>query len=405
VLALLLVPMFLGTAVGAYLLWPGAERVEVPKALAGPDGKPVTLTDAVVLSARRGPCDAYLPPGQSPPAGAGDACVDVEVRITEGPDAGATKKIEEVVDPAKSVYEAGDEVRVSPTVAADGTSTQYYLADYARSRPLAIVALAFAVVVVAVARWRGLAALIGMAATYAALVFFLLPALLAGSSPVAVSLVASAAVLFVLLYLAHGPSARTSTALLGTLLSLGLTGALGYAAIELTRLTGLGSDETAELTAFAKLDLTGLILAGLIVGSLGLLNDVTVTQASAVWELSDAAPGAGPRALYRAGMRIGRDHIASAIYTIMLAYAGAALPTLLLFTLADRSAYDVITGDLVAAEVVRTAVGGIGLAASVPITTAVAALIASRRLGGGAARRERPEREDLDVAEGYADGE
>jgi uncharacterized membrane protein len=388
-LALLLVPLALATVVGAFLLWPGTDRVEVPPALAGPDGRPVTLVDAVVQSARRGPCDAYLPEGeQLPPeaaAGVDDACVDVVVRITSGPDAGNTKTIEESVDPAKPVFEAGDKVRVARTIAADrkgagSEETQYYLADYARGLPLGIIALVFAVVVVAIARWRGFGALIGMALTYLALVFFLLPALLQGSSPIAVALVTSAAVLYILLYLAHGPSARTSTALLGTLLSLGLTGALGYLAIELTRLTGLGSEDMAQLTAFAKLDLTGLILAGLVIGALGLLNDVTVTQASAVWELSDASPGAGPRTLYRAGMRIGRDHIASAIYTIMLAYTGAALPSLLLFSLAGRSPYDVITGDLVAAEVVRTAIGSIGLVASVPITTAIAAVIASRRV-------------------------
>jgi uncharacterized membrane protein len=385
-LAAILVPLFIATLGGAYLLWPGTDRVPTPRDLAGPDGRPVTLVDATVLSSRRGPCDANLPPGTELPADTGGeaaiACIDVAVRLTSGPDAGSARMIQESFDPKRPVFKAGDRVRVGRTTATaggDGTPQYYEVADYERSRPLTVLALVFAAVVVAVARWRGLAALAGMGLTFLILVFFLFPALLQGSSPIAVSLVTSSGVLFVLLYLAHGPSARTSTALVGTLLSLGLTGALGYLAIELTRLTGLGSEDMATLTAFTELDLTGLILASLVIGSLGLLNDVTVTQASAVWELSDAAPGAGVGTLYKAGMRIGRDHIASAIYTIMLAYTGAALPLLLLLALADRSAYDVITGDLLAAEVVRTAVGSIGLVASVPITTGIAALIASRR--------------------------
>jgi uncharacterized membrane protein len=288
--------------------------------------------------------------------------------------------IEQSYDPALPTYVAGDKVRLTRTT-PDGGEVAYYLADYERGRPLGLAAAGFALVVVLVARWRGLAALAGMGIAYAVIVLFLLPALLEGSSPVAVSVVAAAALLYPLLYLAHGPSARTSTALLGTLLSLGLTGALGYAAIEFTNLTGLGSEDSLSLKAFAsELSLTGLLLAGLVIGALGVLNDVTVTQASAVWELADTNPGAKARDLYRSAMRIGRDHIASSVYTITLAYAGAALPTLLLFTLAGRSTYDVITGDLVAAEVVRTLVGGVGLVASVPITTGIAALIAARRV-------------------------
>ena len=386
VLLLLLVPMFLGAAYGGWLFWPGTDRTPVPRELAGPDGKPITLVDGTVVASGRGPCDNLLSPSEqeAPDANqtgeAAQACVQVTVDLHDGPGAGTRTEIEQFYDPARPAYAPGDEVRVARTSPAGGEAT-YELADYERGRSLGLLAAAFALVVVLVARWRGLAALAGMAIAYAVIVLFLLPALLAGSSPVAVSLVASAAVLYPLLYLAHGPSARTSTALLGTLLSLGLTGALGYAAIKFTDLTGLGSEDSMSLKAFAtQLSLTGLLLAGLVVGALGLLNDVTVTQAAAVWELADANPGAKAHELYRSGMRIGRDHIASSVYTITLAYAGAALPMLLLFTLADRSAYDVITGDLVAAEVVRTLVGGIGLVAAVPITTCVAALVAARRI-------------------------
>ncbi|WP_322781137.1 YibE/F family protein [Frankia sp. Cas4] len=395
VLAVLLVPLFAATAVGVGALWPGTGHRPIPDVFRAPDGTPITLVNATIKRAERGPCgggtvsEAASPPA-SPPASASasagqqttasaTACLELTVLITSGPDAGRTRPLEQSVDPAGPTFSAGDKVRLGRSTSPGG-GVDYYLSDFQRGRPLGILALVFALVVVAVARWRGLAALVGMALTYLMLVFFLLPALLDGRSPVAVSLVSAAAVLFVLLYLAHGPSARTSCALLGTLAGLGLTGVLGYLAIRLTTLTGLGSDESASLKAFdGRLSLTGLILAGLVIGSLGLLNDVTVTQASAVWELADASPHAPPPELYRSAMRIGRDHIASSIYTIMMAYAGAALPSLLLFTLADRSALDVVTGDLVAAEVVRTAVGAIGLVLSVPITTGIAALVAARR--------------------------
>jgi uncharacterized membrane protein len=159
-------------------------------------------------------------------------------------------------------------------------------------------------------------------------------------------------------------------------LSLGLTGLLGWVAIELTKLTGLSAEQLPYLQAAgARVSVTGLLLCGLVIGTLGVLNDATVTQASAVWELHAADPAAGRLRLYRSAMRIGRDHIASTIYTLVLAYAGSALPVLLLFTVSGRSTHDVLTSDEIAGEILRGLVGGIGIAASVPITTAVAAAV------------------------------
>jgi len=181
------------------------------------------------------------------------------------------------------------------------------------------------------------------------------------------------------LYLTHGPSARTSTAVLGTLLSLALIGGLGAAFSAAAELTGL-DDQTSNLIATlgTAVDARGLLLAGMIIGALGVLDDVTVTQTSAVWELRRANPALGPGALFSAAMRIGRDHVASAVNTLVLAYAGASLPLLLLFTVSGRALGDVVTAQDVATEVVRTLVGSIGLVASVPITTGLAALVASR---------------------------
>ena len=197
------------------------------------------------------------------------------------------------------------------------------------------------------------------------------------------AVVGSCLIMFVVLYLTHGLSARTSTAVLGTLLSLALIGVLGAAFSAAARLTGL-DDQTSNLIATlgTGVDARGLLLAGVIIGALGVLDDVTVTQTSAVWELRRANPQLGAGALFTAAMRIGRDHVASAVNTLVLAYAGASLPLLLLFTLSGRALGEVVTAQDVATEVVRTLVGSIGLVASVPITTALAALVASREPTG-----------------------
>jgi uncharacterized membrane protein len=187
--------------------------------------------------------------------------------------------------------------------------------------------------------------------------------------------------MFAVLYLSHGVSARTSTAVLGTLVSLGLIGGLGEIFSLAARLTGL--DEGTQkligtLGPNATIDPRGLLVAGFLIGALGVLDDVTVTQTSAVWELRRANPGLGAGALFASAMRIGRDHVSSAVNTLVLAYAGSALPLLLTFTLIDRGVGQSIATSEVATEVVRTLVGGIGLVASVPITTGVAALVAVR---------------------------
>src|SRR3954465_1907171 len=223
----------------------------------------------------------------------------------------------------------------------------------------------------------GLLALVGLAFAFAVLLVFVLPALLDGASPTWVSLVGSAAIMFVVLYLAHGFSARTTTALLGTLFGLALSAVLGSLAVGVTRLTGFSSEDVVQLQQFdPTLDFSGLVIAALVVAGLGILNDVTITQASAVWQLHETDPGMTWRQVYRRGMAIGRDHIASTVYTIVFAYAGAALPLLLLFEIYQRPAGVVVTGSLVAEEAVRTLVAGIALVLAVPVTTAIGALVA-----------------------------
>jgi uncharacterized membrane protein len=371
VLAAALVPFAVAAVVGLVVLWPARHDYAAGVQSAG--GGRVAFERGVVIEVDSQPCGA----GSGP---AGGVCVSLQVQLDTGPEAGHAVTVP-VGNAGSARLREGDRVRLGRVVDPGTGKAAYLFDDVLRTAPLAWLAGLFAVVVVAVARWRGLAALAGLAVTYLVLVAFVLPALLDGRSPVAVGLVAAAVILFVVLYLAHGVSARTSAALLGTLLSLGLTGLLAWAAIGLTKLTGLSAEQLPYLQAAgARVSVTGLLLCGLVIGTLGVLNDATVTQASAVWELSAADPAAGPLRLYRSAMRIGRDHIASTIYTLVLAYAGSALPVLLLFSVSGRSTGDVLTGDEIAGEIVRGLVGGVGIAASVPITTAVAAAVVAAAL-------------------------
>jgi uncharacterized membrane protein len=204
---------------------------------------------------------------------------------------------------------------------------------------------------------------------------FLLPALRDGASAVPVALVAAAAILYAVIYLAHGVNLRTSAALLGTLTSLLLAAGLSWAAVTLAHLTGLSDDQSSQVSAYlGSVSISGLLLAGFIIGSLGVLNDVTVTQASTVFELAHL--GGSRRDIFLGAIRVGRDHIASTVYTLVLAYAGSSLPLLLLFSVANRSLGDVLISESVAIELARSAVGGIALALSVPLTTAIAAVLA-----------------------------
>ena len=360
-LSVALVPIVVATLVGLVALWPESRTHSLP----GDAGVPAESTDATVTSVVSKPCPA-----------AQNVCSDVRVRITSGPDRGASARLPELILGADVPrLERGDRVVLARTEDPTGR-VDYYFSDFQRRTPLVALALLFAVLVVAVARWRGLAALIGLATTWVVLLWFVLPAVLDGESPLAVALVGSSVMMLFVMYLTGGLNARTTTAVLGTLVSLGLTGALASVFVAASHLTGLSSEEGIYLqTVGGRVNLSGVILAGIVIGALGALNDVTVTQASAVWELHAVDPRLRARALYRSAMRIGRDHIASTVDTLVLAYVGASLPLLIVFTLADRRVGDILTSEVVAAEVVRTLVGSIGLVASVPLTTGLAAFV------------------------------
>ncbi len=381
-LLIVITPLAVATLVGLVLLWPGRDP-EVPPEV----GPPATAVKATVERSTFRDC----PPEQG---GAEATCQVVSLRLRGGPDAGlATELVLNVVaNPGIPTLDQGDRIVVQPSGAEAGS---YTFVDFQRSRPLLLLGAVFSLLVVGLARWKGLAALVGLLATLLVLAKFVLPAILDGKDPLAVCIVGASVTMFIVFYLAHGVTVRSSTALVGTLLSLLVTGLLATWATSASRLTGTGTEEALTLNALAgQVDLRGLLLGGIIIGGLGVLNDVTITQASTVWQLHLANPAARPTQLYRQAMQVGRDHIGATVDTLILAYAGAALPLLIFFSLADRSFGEVITSSLVAEEVVRSLVGAIGLVLSVPITTALAALAASRapvdREGPPAAPAKRP---------------
>lgn len=370
---------------GAVALWPSQQSIEVPLPFQTSGGGSVETEAGTVVSQDIGACGSgsagrVFTGSPTPPVGGGYECQRSIVTIDSGPNAGTRTLIEIVPGPGQPDIRTGESVRLVRQTDAEGT-TQYSFNDFARGLPLAIIVGVFALVICIVARWRGFRALLGLIIAFGVLVGFMLPALLDGQPAIPVALVAGSIILYGVLYLAHGINLRTSSALLGTLTSMALAAVLSYVAIRMTHLTGLSEEQNTNVQAYIQqVSITGLLLAGFIIGSLGVLNDVTITQASAAFEIASADATATRRQIFSSAMRVGRDHIASTVYTLVLAYAGGALPLLLLFSVAGRSIQDVLTGDAVAIEIVRSSVGGIALALSVPLTTGIAALLA--RPGG-----------------------
>lgn len=310
-------------------------------------------------------------------------CSLVVFTLEEGPDTGSEFAQEFEADlPSSPRFEPGEAV-VLYSVPGAPDEFRYQFADRDRRTVLIGLTVAFALAVIALGGRRGAASLLGLVASLLIIVLFIVPAILDGRDPVLVAVVGAAAIALLALYLAHGFGSLTHVAVIGTLGALGLTAALSQVVLSLTRFSGLASEESIYLTLVGDFDLSGLLLAGIVLGALGALDDVTVTQASAVWELRRAAPDQPASRLFAGGLRVGRDHIASTVNTLLLAYAGASLPLVLLFALSRQPLGAIANSEVVAVEIVRTLVGSIGLVAAVPITTWLASRAAVRRSSTG----------------------
>lgn len=366
-LLLSLAPVILATLVGLVLLWPDGK---LPKLDAGLSG-PAAQLDATVVSSQTQPCT-----GTS--LRDGIFCQEISADLTSGAQAGQRVSLQIAKDKDVPTLAAGDKV-VLGYIPENRATERYQLLDFQRRTPMLLLGVLFVAVLLVFGRWKGIRALAGLAVTMAVVVGFLLPAILDGANPVLVVLVGGSAAAIVALYVTLGLHVRTTVALLGTLASLGLVGVLAWVFVAVDHFTGLASEEAVLLqVGDTAVNLKGLLLAGIVLGTLGVMDDVTVTQVSAVWQLRRANPSLAPGALYRSAIAVGRDHIASTVNTLVLAYTGASLPLLLFLRQASQPLSRVLTGELIATEVVRTLVGGIGLIASVPLTTLIAALVAAR---------------------------
>jgi uncharacterized membrane protein len=376
ILTWVMVPLALITLVAMVLLWP--ERPDPGEDTGG------IYYDATITEVREQVC----PPEQQ--AAGFQRCGTVTIRLDEGPDAG--REVETVMPdgPGAPRVRAGDAVIVHAGFdPGDPSVHRYDIADHQRGAPLLLLVAMFAVAIIAFGRWRGVASLAGLAACFTLLLTFVLPGIVSGHPPLLVAVVGAAMVMFLIMYLVHGISVRTSVAVLGTLGALVVTGLLGVFGTGLAHLTGFVGTEERLLWSFdPNLDLRGVLLAGIIIGSLGVLDDVTVSQSATVGEIARADPALSRRQLYQAGTRVGRAHIASVVNTLVLAYAGASLPLLLLIvaTVGGQGAVDVVTTEAIAQEIVRSAVATVGLVTAVPLTTALAALVAGSARRRAAAR-------------------
>lgn len=317
-------------------------------------------------------------------------CQDIALELLEGPDEGGLANLNFGSDGTTTPeFDIGDEIVVARQADAE-PGFEYAYADRYRKPVLAWLALTFAIAVVALGRWRGLAALAGLVVSFVVLLQFILPAILDGRDPLIVAVVGAAAIAYLAIYLAHGVNALTTVALLGTLGALVVTVAFAQLFVSLAEFSGFASDEAIFLNvARGAIDLNGLTLGGIVIGALGAIDDMTVTQAAVVAELRTADPGISPVRLFTSAMRVGRDHVASIVNTLALAYAGASLPLLILFVLARQSLGTVANGEIVATEIVRTIVGSLGLVAAVPLTTWLAVWAV-----GGRRERRRPVESD-----------
>jgi uncharacterized membrane protein len=286
---------------------------------------------------------------------------------------------------AEGRFEVGDRIRVyknelpPESLDAGGRVDEYSFSDFERRPPMLWLLGIFGVLVILMGRWQGLRALAGLGLSLAIIVFFVAPSILEGNSPTSVALFGALAVMLVTIPLAHGIGPKTIAACLGTASSLVLTLLLADLFIGLSHLSGVTSEEAVFLRASQQeLSLQGLLLAGMVIGALGVLDDVTVSQASTVMAIRRANESLGFGPLFRSAIGVGRDHIAATVNTLVLAYAGAFLPVLLVFSLAGTSFGEAINFEVVAEAIIGMLVGSIGLIAAVPVTTALAALLALR---------------------------
>lgn len=304
------------------------------------------------------------------------------LRITSGALSGQEVQVEHgslVLTNQSRLFRTDDQVLVEHTRSMEGEDL-YFIVGYVRSGPLLWLILIFVAATLLLNGWQGMRSIIGMGVSLAIIVGFIVPQILEGRDPILIAILGSVVMMGISLYLVYGWNGKTHVAVAGLFASLILTGLLAIWFVNWARLSGFGAEEAGFLqVAGVQLDTRGLLLAGIIIGTLGALDDIAIGQSSSIFELSKANPSLGWQALFKHGMSIGRDHIAAMVNTLLLAYVGAALPLVLMFSVYTEPLGITINREIITEEIVRTFVGSLGLLAGVPLTSLIASLVAQRR--------------------------
>lgn len=374
----------LGTVAGMVRLWPGDATAHVSPEFNTAFALNRTLVPGTVTLVDSHLCsspsvgqvfeNSPREPLASPAAGQADGdCTRALVDLTGGANAGKRTMLVTHNQAGEPTFEEGQRIMLAESTSDSGATT-YSFADYDRGRALLVWAAAVVLAMLAFASWRGVRALLGLVIALAIITGYLLPALATGGNPLALAVVSGAAIILLAVPLVHGLNWKSAAALGGTLVALGLAALLTVLALRTTHVQGLGDEENLTILVFLPgISVTGLMLCGFIIGALGVLNDATVSQASTVNELVALDSTASPWRLFMGAMSVGRDHIASMVYTLVLTYAGAALPLLLLISVADRPVGATLSSDIMATELMRSGVGTLALLLAVPLTTLIAA--------------------------------
>ncbi len=377
--SILLIFTLLILALAAFVIWgiPYFFETPLPEAMSSPLGTGTAKAEVT----------AILEEGEITLGDTTQSYQLLRVRLLEGEFVGVPFDIDygkRQIHPPGIRFDVGDEILVSVSQGPNGVVNAYF-ADYVRTPMLGWLALAFALAIIVTGKWKGFRSLLGLAFSLFVIIGYIIPHILTGEDPVRVSIIGSVILLTVTLYLTYGWTLKTHASTIGMILVLVLTGTLAWFAIQLTRLNGTGDEEALFLVQMstATINLRGLLLGGMIIGALGVLDDLVTTQSSAVFELHAIDESLGFRELVARAMRIGQDHVAATVNTLVLAYAGASLPSLLMFSLNRGDYLTLLNFEFIAEEVVRTLVGSLGLIAAVPLTTVIAAALAlySHRLG------------------------
>ena len=270
-------------------------------------------------------------------------------------------------------YSLNDRVLVNLSQGMDGQE-EYIVVDFIRSDSLILLTIVFVILLLIIAKWKGVFALLGMIFTFFVVFAFVLPRILAGDNPIIIAIIASLVIIPISFYIAHGINKKTTIAIIASVTSLIITAILASVFSYIGHLTGFSSEEAGMLSVnLGNLNMKGILLAGIVIGTLGVLDDITISQAAIVEELVTTAKLTKPKDLYTRSMVIGKDHITSMVNTLVLAYAGASLPLLLIFTQNPHPFSEIINYEFLAEEIIRTLVGSIGLILAVPITSLIAA--------------------------------